>query len=315
MARVSNLHLSKALDYVVVVTGFRSSPFWDKTAMTSAVQDAASCKEALARLGYTGNIGHYYPSLKRACERFGLRYPTVGRAKPKTQTLSRSKLADLNRVREAADGAASMKQVLERLEMTLAEKNYDALQRICVDNGIQLPVRRRFAAPRKVVKQPNYFERSIFIDAVLTSTSKRQVLHKLGVVRDVEWLRRAAEFHQVALPVHAPSKEGFPGARPTRRPLEEILVENSTANNQVVKRRILAAGLLEPKCSECGQGEIWEGKPLTLQLDHINGAPKDNRLDNLRLLCPNCHSQTATYGGRTRVPLAGFEPAQIGPAP
>lgn len=88
-------------------------------------------------------------------------------------------------------------------------------------------------------------------------------------------------------------------SRKNTRPLKEILVENSDYDNrQLLKRRCVAAGLLKDECYECGRGPTWNRKPLTLQLDHINGVSNDNRIENLRVLCPNCHSQTDAFAGR-----------------
>lgn len=85
--------------------------------------------------------------------------------------------------------------------------------------------------------------------------------------------------------------------RPRRngRPLEELLEHGKCRTN--IKRRLLAAGMLEARCQECGLVD-WLGEPLVIQLDHINGVSTDYRFQNLRMLCPNCHSQTETYGRR-----------------
>lgn len=81
-------------------------------------------------------------------------------------------------------------------------------------------------------------------------------------------------------------------------PLEEILVEHSTYSRTKLKARLLKSGLLTNVCCICGALPEWNGKALSLQLDHINGISDDNRLGNLRILCPNCHSQTETFAGK-----------------
>lgn len=87
---------------------------------------------------------------------------------------------------------------------------------------------------------------------------------------------------------------------PNKRPLVEILVVDSDYGSSRLKPRLYKAGLKKEECEECGQESWWNGKPLVLQLDHINGVSDDNRLENLRILCPHCHSQTDTYVARNR---------------
>jgi len=85
-----------------------------------------------------------------------------------------------------------------------------------------------------------------------------------------------------------------------RLPLDVVLVMNSTYMSiQSLKRRLLAKNLLQRRCSVCGLTD-WRGAALALILDHINGDPRDHRLENLRLLCPNCNSQTPTFAGRNK---------------
>ena len=80
---------------------------------------------------------------------------------------------------------------------------------------------------------------------------------------------------------------------------EDILKENCKHQRIVLRRYIIKNNLIPYKCAICGCTE-WQGKTLSLELDHINGVNNDNRLENLRFLCPNCHSQTSTYGSRNQ---------------
>lgn len=79
-------------------------------------------------------------------------------------------------------------------------------------------------------------------------------------------------------------------------PTEELLQRTATAGTHL-KHRLIREGRLSYECAECGLSD-WRGKPLSLQMDHIDGDRSHNNIENLRLLCPNCHTQTPTFGRR-----------------
>ena len=85
-----------------------------------------------------------------------------------------------------------------------------------------------------------------------------------------------------------------------RRPLEEILVQDSTFARNHLKERLYDAGLKRPTCELCGQGELWYGHVTGMILDHVNGVSDDNRLENLRIVCPNCAATLETHCAKTR---------------
>lgn len=85
--------------------------------------------------------------------------------------------------------------------------------------------------------------------------------------------------------------------RPREIPIEQLLVIGRATSRAHLKMRLLKAGLKDNLCEHCGI-TTWRGEPLSMQLHHANGDGTDNRLDNVVFLCPNCHSQTDTYGGR-----------------
>jgi 5-methylcytosine-specific restriction endonuclease McrA/biotin operon repressor len=86
--------------------------------------------------------------------------------------------------------------------------------------------------------------------------------------------------------------------RPKLIPLDELLVRGRLQTSRThLKQRLIAAGLKENRCERCGITE-WQGEPLNMQLHHKDGDPTNNELENLELLCGNCHCQTDTWGGR-----------------
>jgi hypothetical protein len=87
--------------------------------------------------------------------------------------------------------------------------------------------------------------------------------------------------------------------RPRAAAHEDVFTKGAKRSRFHLKPRLVAAGLKTARCEDCGLAE-WRGRPLALELHHVNGDVRDNRVENLRLLCPNCHSQTDTWGGRAK---------------
>ncbi len=138
-------------------------------------------------------------------------------------------------------------------------------------------------------------------EAISSSYSWAESLRKLGLCdTGGGWrvLKKYAEIWKISTEHFDPQRARAKNSRFTKQPIEELLVQNSSASRQNLKRRLYQEGLKERRCEKCGQGEEWHGERMALILDHINGVRDDNRLQNLRIVCPNCAATLGTHCGR-----------------
>lgn len=149
-------------------------------------------------------------------------------------------------------------------------------------------------------------------DAVRESTSIRQVISKLGLVPaggNYQQISKAIHDHSLRTE-HFKGHAWNKGMTVPREPvysLEEILIQNSHFGLYRLKERLFKLGIKEKKCEECGWAKMSPDGRIPIELDHINGDRHDNRLENLRILCPNCHSLKSTHRGRNKANRRGGE--------
>lgn len=143
-----------------------------------------------------------------------------------------------------------------------------------------------------------------FVEAVKTSLSYAEVLRKIGLKAagsNYDTVKR--KIKELSLDTtHMTGQVWNQGERyrPIKEAqrLEEILIENSSYRSTYhLKDRLLRENVKEYRCEYCGNTE-WMGKPIALELHHVNGIKDDLRIENLQILCPNCHAFTDNYRGK-----------------
>jgi hypothetical protein len=202
---------------------------------------------------------------------------------------------------EAADAIAlarSWSDALKFLGLSPYGKNHQTIRKWAARWGI----RADHLPPYQPRGGPRFTEAEVRA-AIAGSRSWTEALRRMGrcpTGGNPATLKRWALRWQISTDHFDPHAASLTGLRRfhDRKPLSEILVENSTFSRNKLKDRLYDEGLKDRACELCGQGEVWRGRRIGLILDHINGVRNDNRLENLRIVCPNCAATLSTHCGR-----------------
>jgi DNA-binding CsgD family transcriptional regulator len=223
----------------------------------------------------------------------------------------------------------SLNEIAHRLDLARSTVGYHA-------RAIRADERPATIAPRRVARSAPIAEPSVTRERVRAlldqGLSRSQVAERLHLARSTvtyharhlgadvdarfgrryDWSAISTFYGQGHSPAECRARFGFTkqtwhdaiarglvAPRPARLPIARLLVAGPRRGRDHLKRRLYDAGLKLRRCERCGLTE-WRDAPIALELHHANGDRYDNRLENLRILCPNCHSQTDTWAGRKR---------------
>jgi HNH endonuclease len=201
-----------------------------------------------------------------------------------------------NRLIELVKNSSTLKEVLLKLDILPVENNYKTLKKYLKKYNID------YSHFRSHSTNPNYSEENLKL-IISNSFSFREVFDKLGLNihgNNYKTIHKYIKMYNIDISHFDANKiRGDKLKKFNKLPNDKIFVENSTYNNGTdIKKRLYGDGLKERKCEICGQDENWHGEHMSLILDHINGINTDNRLENLRIVCPNCNATLPTHCGK-----------------
>jgi hypothetical protein len=268
---------------------------WTDDQLRDAIATCTTWAAVHRHLGLRGRSD----AVRERCEVLGLDHSHIG------TPASRRRWTDEQLIDAVAE-ATSLHQVFVDLGLVVGGGSWMSLQ----DHIRRLNIDTTHWE-RPVPQEPTVTKRvrfdwpvDVFEAACDGARSVAQVMERLGLDPRRKLGRRAVERRMRERGVDPSALPGQGWSRANgdppryRKPLSEILVAGRViSSTEKLKERLVGEGILDWRCAVCCL-ETWRSKRLVLQLDHINGDRRDNRIGNLRFLCPNCHSQTDTFAGK-----------------
>ncbi len=277
-------------DNVASLRGMAKKRCWDDDQLREAVATSTSYVAVLRALGLSGQ-GAAHWTVKRRIAELGLDVAHIEKRR-----WSREELL------EATTESKSFVETLERLGLTPDAASHTRLRRSIRRHSID--VSHFVRGPRSRERRSRWSDEQLTA-AVRGAKSMAAVLRSLGVIAaggnyEVMW----RHVKRLALDTsHFTGTGSARGKNVTVRaatPLDDVLVNNRWMTSHHLKQRLIAEGMKPEHCEMCGWAQRAPDGRLPLELDHINGDRTDNRRENLRILCPNCHSLQPTHRGRNK---------------
>jgi hypothetical protein len=265
--------------------------------LINTVNQSDSLVEVTKKLGLDPYFGNTKKNIERLIKRNNIsieHFSTVKRVRDFTVRYNKDKLIEL------VNKSTTLKEILLELDILPIESNYKTLKKYLQKYNINY-LHISSNKNRKAHTYANYDETNLK-KIISESLTFQEVFIKLGlsIHGNYNTLHNYINKYNIDIS-HFKANEIIIRKLQAFNtiPIENILIENSKyVSTNTLKKRLYKEGLKEHKCELCGQDEIWQGKHMSLILDHIDGVPNNNKIENLQIVCPNCNATLSTFAGK-----------------
>ena len=243
------------------------------------------------------NKGNVRNNIERYCKRHNIdcsRFPTVRMVKESKDRYNYDRLKIL------VDKCNSLKEILIELDLLPITTNYRKLKSILEEYNLEFVYRSNFGQNKNKNLKSKYNENELK-EIVKNSHTYKECFDKLGIRAagsNYKHIKSYIKKYEIDISHFDQYYNNGNRDNNLKIDISDILKENSSYSRTELKKRLYNEGLLKRECCLCGQDENWNGMKISLILDHINGVYNDNKLENLRIVCPNCNAGLDTFSGR-----------------